>query len=563
MVKGLAHGLARQHRRRRIWLKAKCRVFERQSTLARCGSRAPITSARVSMPSSTVQGGEVVGLVCASVAAAVDFVAMWGRLEQLLGEPRSSTGLSSVALTEAVPILLRGPSSNVCHQVHAAAILSGSASPSFRGRRPDCSSPRFLVHQHVQIQSGQNGRGMFAEVDLPAGTTFLVEKPIVGVLDLETRRTRPWADLPSADTSSLACSMAAELASQQQQVLLPLLAPLHPKEGSALPVLAADDEEDEEEAALAEQMRSDVVSAFSSVPGGRNLMPRMEAIARLNGLGSYTNSEQLCYTEHYKHLTGTVLCILASALNHSCTPNATRFAIGDVLVFRTNTLVAAGQELCISYIESEALSEHRALRQQSLDRDFQCSCSKCSAEDGAEERPGSEEQQYFSMDPELQMELAAMPPHQRVDICTSLLAGRVPAEFGGEEGEDSTANGRVEMLLKDAQEVRAVLGLALTQCGRLEEAWDTWVQAARLLAARCPPFDEALYVYALHAALSAAGVGSPDGDTWAVRHLRAAAILHRAAFGGEVSDEDGGAAFFRCRNARELELAMGDRKSVV
>merc|ERR1712039_266409 len=108
---------------------------------------------------------------------------------------------------------------------------------------------------------------------------------------------------------------------------------------------------------------------------------------------------------------------------------------------------------------------------------------------------------------------------------------------------------------KDAQEIRAVLGLALTQRGCYTDAWKLWVEAAQLVAEKCPPFDEALAVYAVQAALCAASVEG-DSEPWTLRLLRVAAQLHDGSFGGACPDEQVGAAFFRRRFARELDLTV-------
>jgi len=154
-----------------------------------------------------------------------------------------------------------------------------------------------------------------------------------------------------------------------------------------------------------------------------------------------------------------------------------------------------------------------------------------------------------------------MQPRQRIHMCECLLAGRLPEAFAGDGCACSTAEGSaadpdvagiaVKLLLKDAQELRAVMGLALIQSGCYVEAWQTWVQAAQLAAEDCPPFDESLYVYALQAALCAAA-SDADSEDLAQRHLLTSIELHSAAFGG-----DEGLELFHRRCAREVELIVG------
>merc|ERR1712232_627009 len=85
-----------------------------------------------------------------------------------------------------------------------------------------------------------------------------------------------------------------------------------------------------------------------------------------------------------------------------------------------------------------------------------------------------EDTSFLSVNEELQSELALLPPAQRVDVCFSLLGGKLPPEFAG--GEDEL-NDEVHLLFKDAQDLRAVLGLALLKLGRFTEAHEIWVQS--------------------------------------------------------------------------------------
>jgi len=119
-----------------------------------------------------------------------------------------------------------------------------------------------------------------------------------------------------------------------------------------------------------------------------------------------------------------------------------------------------------------------------------------------------------------------------------------------EEGGDGAAP-TVHLLMKDAQEIRAVLGLALTKCGRFAEAADVWSQAAQITARSCPPFDEALCAYALQAALCSAASGNSSAAE-AEQRLRTAASLHRMSFGGGAA-----VGFFKKRYAKEVALTAG------
>ena len=51
--------------------------------------------------------------------------------------------------------------------------------------------------------------------------------------------------------------------------------------------------------------------------------------------------------------------------------------IGTVILFHTIRNVNAGEELCISYIETKTLFDNDLLRNDVLQRDFYCNCSRC------------------------------------------------------------------------------------------------------------------------------------------------------------------------------------------
>lgn len=110
---------------------------------------------------------------------------------------------------------------------------------------------------------------------------------------------------------------------------------------------------------------------------------RLRDKTRYNSLGFYTNSEQFCYPLRWKKFEGTGVFLLASIFNHSCSPNVSRYCIGDVAIFVTQKKVKKGEELCFSYIETTALADKKKLRDRLLDRDFVCACEKCATEQTA------------------------------------------------------------------------------------------------------------------------------------------------------------------------------------
>ena len=100
---------------------------------------------------------------------------------------------------------------------------------------------------------------------------------------------------------------------------------------------------------------------------GPSLGMRLPEIVRSNALGIVTNAEQIGHYSNYRHLSGVALYYEPSFFNHSCTPNCSRYHLGDWTIIRTNQEVKQGEELCISYIEHEFLFEPLAVRQTILD----------------------------------------------------------------------------------------------------------------------------------------------------------------------------------------------------
>lgn len=89
-------------------------------------------------------------------------------------------------------------------------------------------------------------------------------------------------------------------------------------------------------------------------------------------VGSFLNNE------------GSALYSLQSKVNHSCAPNAEcQFPhSNNVLALTTVQDVAAGEEICISYLDECALERSRHSRQKMLRENylFQCQCEKCESQ---------------------------------------------------------------------------------------------------------------------------------------------------------------------------------------
>ncbi|KAI6145071.1 SET domain-containing protein [Pisolithus tinctorius] len=81
-------------------------------------------------------------------------------------------------------------------------------------------------------------------------------------------------------------------------------------------------------------------------------------------------------------MLGWGIWISASYFNHSCSPNIRKVRQGRTLHFETGRAVSAGEELCISYVDTDQPVEQR---QKDLESSwfFRCGCSRCNTESRA------------------------------------------------------------------------------------------------------------------------------------------------------------------------------------
>ncbi|KIO02619.1 hypothetical protein M404DRAFT_15992 [Pisolithus tinctorius Marx 270] len=81
-------------------------------------------------------------------------------------------------------------------------------------------------------------------------------------------------------------------------------------------------------------------------------------------------------------MLGWGIWISASYFNHSCSPNIRKIRQGRALYFETSRAVSAGEELYISYVDTDQPVEQR---QKDLESSwfFRCGCSRCNTESRA------------------------------------------------------------------------------------------------------------------------------------------------------------------------------------
>jgi tetratricopeptide (TPR) repeat protein len=109
------------------------------------------------------------------------------------------------------------------------------------------------------------------------------------------------------------------------------------------------------------------------------LMNQCKRAKRENELGRQLTEEEAQEIFH-NDSKGTGLWLRESLFNHSCAPNCSWSCIGDHLFVRANRPIAAGEELCLSYMDSNASYQQRAEAFSNWVRPgvgFQCVCECC------------------------------------------------------------------------------------------------------------------------------------------------------------------------------------------
>ncbi|CAD7960786.1 unnamed protein product [Amoebophrya sp. A25] len=249
-----------------------------------------------------------------------------------------------------------------------------------------------------------------------------------------------------------------------------------------------EEEDSDDEAEIANRIRREVTDILEAKFPDKSDRMLLRARTRYNALGFYTSNEQFCYPLTYQKFQGTGLYFLASGFNHSCEPNVSRYSCGDVMILVTNKAVKKGQQLCISYVENEILSEAKKIRDGTLDRDFICACDRCEREKSAHETSSTrskaqdaekKQETWAAVDAQLQAELALMPPMESLALIDEYL--------------DSDH----KLLAKDKQELRSTKGMTLCRLGRFREAIETFSGCAKWQAENTGEFDESLVTYHL------------------------------------------------------------------
>ncbi len=256
--------------------------------------------------------------------------------------------------------------------------------------KPDFPLPTDMkVSSHMMVKCNEvKGVGWFATNDIPAGTTMLIEKPLAVVMDWEADAAADkldGANETAADVESNPATGSLEnglltlallkRVKNEPKFFSKTLASLYPRsaeEVKALPPWRCQ----------YPKIQAEINEFVESLGGKIKGLGRISLIVRYNAISMETSPELFCYPETTLHvLGGTALYHCPSFFNHSNLPNMLRWAVGDVMVFRTNKDVKKGEELCISYIEHIHLCEGPERSTSLLKMDFNVVDPTASIED--------------------------------------------------------------------------------------------------------------------------------------------------------------------------------------
>ena len=99
----------------------------------------------------------------------------------------------------------------------------------------------------------------------------------------------------------------------------------------------------------------------------------ISAIVRSNVFG--VTSFQMLYQDQVVFADPSGLWLNPSYFNHSCIPNATYYHLDSVMIIRALTDISSGQELFLTYIDSNLSYEDRQKKLKNWE--FECKCPKC------------------------------------------------------------------------------------------------------------------------------------------------------------------------------------------
>jgi hypothetical protein len=417
--------------------------------------------------------------------------------------------------------------------------------------RPDFPIPETVrTELLMDCKEGKKGRGWFARQPIAAGTVLMVDKPLAMVMD--------WQESPHATdgdnfdgngqeeeekgASILNDLMLLELLKAIQQnpsLWTDMLSNLHPRDNeiaASLPVWLCQDD------SLFCSIEAQIQQLSKHFADSNEIAKRLPLVVRYNVLSIETCPELLIYPGPAGHsaLSGTGLYYLPSFFNHDSKPNASRWAVGDIMWFVANQDIASGQEICISYLEHDVLCESPARRTIMIDMDF------TEGQESEEEEDGP---LFPVVDSEVQNELMAMNPLERLVVIKGLMkqaTGESPHDEEIQADQDAMEVNEPAWFQCDAHNLRVIEAITLDGLGQPEEALKIWEQCVAFTETMLPPNDESSVVMRVQAALCAKHAGNTAA---ANAHAAATILTHNLIFGGGISR-------FRRRYERELQMKL-------
>jgi hypothetical protein len=443
-----------------------------------------------------------------------------------------------------------------------------TAGDNLEPERPDFEIPEELMdytepQRLLELRENPNkGKGWYSKQPISAGTILLVAKPLTMCLDWEWD---PEVDDGAGEENSMDedTETAPEPEESQINELLVLQALQDIKLNPSLWIdvistLYPRDEVDIQASPVWISKDDDIFSQFEvmlreleTIPDLRGrtkeISSRLPLIIRYNVLSIETCSELLSYPGPTGHscLSGVGLYHTASFFNHDARPNASRYAVGDIMWFVANQDIPAGLEVCISYLEHDVLCESNFRRNLMLTLDFK-------EDEDANHRQGFAEEdgpELPVVDSDVQNELMAMVPYERLEAIEQLIkqaSGEAPPEEEVPEEEDGMDAHGGAWYQCDLQNLRILKAITLEGIGQSKQALGVWEECVEFTETKMPPNDESSCVMRVQAALCAWHIKEEER---ARQHASVALNAHNLLFGGGVSR-------FRKRYLKEFLLSL-------
>jgi hypothetical protein len=424
--------------------------------------------------------------------------------------------------------------------------------------KDECPRPNFPIPDDCDTTGSEfleikdvkgKGKGFFASHDIKAGTTVLGSKPIAMVMQWEEDELEEEDEIVMDDEEDmqdndivkgsrrngmLVCRLVKAI-KDDPSIWFNQLSNLYPREVTdtlwvcECASTGMEIEHSVNELIHLKEFNEDMV---------KEIHHRLPLIVRYNCLSIETAPELFIHPNQdaggHLTLSGTGLYYYPSYFNHSHRPNVARYSIGDVMFFVTNQDVKHGDELCISYIESEHLCESSKVRSRLLDMDFEEPSEQDEANDPLEKT-------YPIVDVDMQDELMSLHPIERLDeidrLLKEVLSESVTIDDDGEE---------LHWFRCDEYQLRILLALTYDSLGQFTNALNEWKRCISFAEENLPLNDESCIPIYVQGALCAQAAGQ-----WAnVKDYSSKALkIHDLIFGGGVD-------FFRQRYRKEVELKL-------